>query len=457
MRVRQCSWVMSQSGRSAEKAGVVVTDGGWIALAVLALAVAVVLSWLVTSTRGRSDTTTQTTPVPQSDPDSGEILPAPDPSGVFETSLDGLVSHGDLLVVPDPDDPDQVLVFGDHGRVAGLGEIVANIPGQLAAVAVGAEALAKAGIAIGEQSGMLVRLTKESTQALRTLQTVRESGVVMGVLRDNTGVFRHVIRFRPVQGVQALTGITGVLGAVAMQAQLASIEKALAELTADVARVQVTLDNRASAEQSAVELVLLEIYRGAQATGLLTQAAWDQVAPLALPVRQNVEYAKSRLGALLDELNTRKSVGERRSWLRKNDAVLRQALAAVARTNQAHVQYSALRVWWLSVSGDRSLEHFVRELPDLIRSQRDRRELAGESVARALKGAGRTWWFDRAHSPFDTSALEKHVERLTESLTTTGFLKQTASVVEPSVELTSYEPSHDQPPELEERSFPADR
>lgn len=336
---------------------------------------------------------------------------------MFETSLDGLVEAGDLLVIVDPEDDAQILVFGDPQRAAGLGEVVGAIPGQLAAVAVGADALVKAGIAVGEQSGLLVRLTAESSRAVANLnKTSDRTGAVMGVLRDQRGTFRHVVRFRPARGVAALSSLTNVFGAVSMQAQLASIEKTLRALAENVRQVQSTLDNRAEADRRALAMQLEEIYRAARATGLLTQSAWDQIAGSGRDAIRDVEFAQLELDSLMDGIKTRTSVAKRREWIDKNEGLLRARLAALDRANCTLVQYQALRIWWLSITEDPSLDHYLAELRENVASLHRLPTAVRSDIADALDQAGKTWWFDRVHSPFHTQAVVERYGRVSSDL-----------------------------------------
>src|SRR5450631_3970770 len=85
-------------------------------------------------------------------------------------------------------------------------------------------------------------------------------GAVYGVLRDGGGHFRHVVKFKPATTAEVAGSAANIIGAVAMQAQLAAIEKAIAEVAESVRGVQQTLDIYSAAKRGAISAVLEEAY-----------------------------------------------------------------------------------------------------------------------------------------------------------------------------------------------------
>lgn len=351
------------------------------------------------------------------------VVPTGDPTGMFETTLVGIVEDGDALVVPDPSDPDLVMVFGPRTVATSLGDIVGGVPGQLATVAVGADALVKAGIAMGEESGMLVRLTQESTRAMKELNQIKDgSGAVMGVLRDGGAKFRHVVRFKPQQGLQLASSATGILSAVAMQAQLAAIERAIAQLSLQVQQVREMLAIASASERAAVATVLMSTYEASTKAGVLSQSAWDQVAPMATTVEKVAEEARRQLNLLLDDLEKQRSTGDRRAWFTKYEQSLIDALEAVASTERSRMQYSALRLWWLGASHDPLLEPYTEQMQQLALDQEQRRISLGDRLGALLDDAEQTWWWDHVHSPIDSRKVRTHVRALSNTLRQGGIV-----------------------------------
>ena len=397
------------------------SGGTWFLLGFLVALVIGAMAWLagrlrgvpaVWSSGGKADTAARVLHLPP------DLLPHALGSG-----LRG-VRGGDVLAILNPSDAGQAMIFGDPDVAAKYGEVVGPIPGQLAALVVGSNALIQAGISMGEQSGMLVRLTADSTRLFRQLEkTVDGSGAIMGVLRDAGGQFKHVIRFRPAIGLQALSGVTGALSAIAMQAQLAAIEREIRALAEDVHRVQVSLDIHATSRRVGVAEVLREVYEGSTSCGVLTQSAWDQIAPIASDVYRNSDFTKRELRAMLDELASKKSTGDRRGWLEKNQGRLIHKWIEAEQAEQAVLQYARLRLWWLATTADPALTHFVDDLSVKIVARQHRKGELAKAVREGLNRAGRTNRFDSIHSPFDTRALEKIVDRLSASLQEVGLLE----------------------------------
>lgn len=350
------------------------------------------------------------------------LAPPTDPLGIFESDLDDVVIPGDTLVVPDPSDPELALVFGTKEVARSLGDVVGRVPRQLATVAVGADALVKAGISMGEESGMLVRLTKESTRAMKELNQIKDgSGAVLAVLRDGKN-FRHVVRFKPQQGLDLLANTTNILSAVAMQAQLAAIERAVAEVARQVEQVREMLTITATSERVAVSTVLMSTYEASSAAGVLSQTAWDQVAPMATTVEKVAEQARRSLDLLLDDLQAQRSTKARRSWMEKNRQRLVLALEAVTETERSRLQYSALRLWWLSASSDPLLEAYTGQMHELVTAQEQRRVQLGTRLGGLLDSAEQTWWWDHVHSPIDSRKMQAMVRELSTTLREGGVV-----------------------------------
>lgn len=341
----------------------------------------------------------------------------------YEQSLEELVSTGDALVVVDPRDSGAALVFGSSEIAHQLGEVVGAVPGELAKAAVGGNALLQAGVVAGEQSGLLVRLTKESTKAMRELKKIDAGdGAVMGVLRGDAGKFKHIVRFKPAGLVQNAANAGNVISAVAMQAQLAAIERAIADVAEDVREIQATLDITAMSKQDAVSRVLHEAYAVARDTGELSQAAWDQIAPMRLSVEEKLAYAERNLDHLLSNLERQDGTGDRVHWLEKNKGRLRTALWLVYESERTEMQFHALRLWWAASTADQSLPAYQENLGVLVEQLDQRRIARSKRVKRALKDAGETWWFDHMHSPIDSHRVSRRAAALRTDLKREGLM-----------------------------------
>lgn len=245
---------------------------------------------------------------------------------------------------------------------------------------------------------------------------------MLGLFRDSGGKFLHVARFSSANSLQILSGVTGALGAIAMQAQLASIEKAIARVGADVRRVQGTLDRSEDGARDAIDQLINDIYRGARSTGTLNRSGWDQLAPHTYTVLRNRSVAFSTVDDLLGELSAKRSTKQRREWFERNEMAITKAMTDLEQAEQALLQFMALRVWWLGMSGDTSTEHYVAEIKSELNSMSQRRQELQSRAVEVLDQAHQTTWWDWTHSPFDTHATESRVESLRQRLTSRGLL-----------------------------------
>jgi hypothetical protein len=349
-----------------------------------------------------------------------DLLPAPDTSfdlsSCFfaEGAFDGLVT-GDSLVLP-TDTEGELIFVGDPAAARRYGEVIASVPRDLARVAVGADALAKAGLAASEQGGLLVRLTPESARRLRELQTIKDSsGAALGVLRGTDGTFRHVIRFRPAQMLQTATSVTGALSAIATQAQLARIEKAIGAVSDQVDALSRSVDLDREADGEAIRGVILEVYRAAQSTGTLTIAMWDQLAP----VNKDVRRLQARSALEAKELRRRlealrgASVGDRRAQLvNLESGELQAVFDDLQRDNRALLQFQALRLWHLTVAGDAGLEAYVTELRGVVTEQGELIAGLYKAIEDAVEAAGGSSRFQTVFSPFDSRRVRDRTGKL---------------------------------------------
>lgn len=314
-------------------------------------------------------------------------------------SIRGLTA-GELVFLSNPLDENEFLVFGDGREHLDIGEPVGPVPRQLAAAILGAEAILKGGLNVGEQAGVLVRLTDESARALREgARAVDSSGQFLSVVRNNQGQFRHLMRFKEVSRLQGLSSGVGILSAVAMQAQLAAIEKELANVLEGVKDIQATLDRQEYSELIGTQRMLRDIFKAAYAEGIFTQAAWDQIAPHYRTIESQAESAHARLRDLLSQLESASKVSARRDWMDKHGHKIREAHHWTQLADESLYQYEALRCWWLVLSEDPTAEHYSRQVKMRKESLEKRRDLELAEIRDLLERAGEVRWWNYVHAP----------------------------------------------------------
>lgn len=338
--------------------------------------------------------------------------------GVFEDELlHAHLEHNAPLVIEDPADDTQLIVLGSSDAAASFGDAIGPIPGQMAGLLVGADAMVKSGIAVGEQSGMLVRIYGESAKALRESQKVYDgSGKMLAVVRQGDGRFAHVLRIVPGGRLQAASAGLGAVSAIATQAQLAAIERKLQDVLDGVKDLQVAIDRQEQAQLDGMDRTLADIYEGARASGVLTKSAWDQLAPLRRPIDNHHANAELKVVALIQELEQQTSTGDKRAWFNEQGPKLETALAQLAQAERALIQFEAMRVWWLALEDDAVAGHYADQLRRRVEDRRRAREGIDGSVAVALERASKIGIWNFVHSPWDSSAVGPQVAQLRASL-----------------------------------------
>lgn len=314
------------------------------------------------------------------------VRPRLDLSVMFDRPLADSVQAGDLVVIP-TGDPGEVLVVGPDAKARTLGTITGAMPTALARTIVGANALAEMAIGMGEQAGVLVRITAESAQKMKELSTIPAAGgSFLGVLRDGSGHFAHVVQFSSATGLQSLANVTGALSGVALQMQLASLEKAIGEVAEQVSEVRRELERAREADELATREIILEAYRVAMATGELTEFQWSQIAPLHQKVRRVQHRARLDIEAAYEAATAKGKLGSFLSG--QNEGSLEQQFLDLFDAQQLVGQYQSLRLWRAIETGDPGLGAYQGEIEGLLQEQ-------AEMSAKLL---------ELAHGTLDTAA-----------------------------------------------------
>jgi hypothetical protein len=284
-----------------------------------------------------------------------------------------LADAGAALYIPIDSGRNYLAVAHPDTRVEGR---TSSVPSQLVAAAVAGQAGLEALVNAGRLTGRLVVVDPATAKAIKAGAMVTDkAGEMLAVIRGRGGTFSQPARITPLSGglVKSATAGPAILSAIAMQAQLAQVEKAISEVRDAVDAVKGYLD---AAEEASVEGrrdTLTTVYRTAQQTGRMTQALWDQIQDLEAPLRRDVALADRELAKAVSDLERGESglVGSRLDWLDRAGGPLAPAVAGVADARRSLVQFAMLRLWWLAVVEDPTLasrqsqlREFLAELPD---------------------------------------------------------------------------------------------
>jgi hypothetical protein len=338
-----------------------------IVLAVLLAMAAVVV--LVLALRVRRAPGTDPTAVEAASPimrlEPGELATLEEPSVDLDTVM---ADAGAALYIPIDSGRKYLAVAHPDARVEGR---TSSVPSQLAGAAVAGQAGLEAMVKAGHLTGRLVVVDPTTAKAIKAGAMVTDkAGEMLGVIRGSNGAWSGLSRIKPLSGglVKSAAAGPAMLSAIAMQAQLAQVEKSISEVRDAVNAVKGYLE---AAEEASVEGrrdTLATVYRTAQETGQMTQSLWDQIQDFEAPLRRDVKLADRFLAVAVDKLEQGASglVGSRLRWLEEAGDPLAAAVAGVADARRSLVQFSMLRLWWLAVVEDPTLASRQSQLLELL-------------------------------------------------------------------------------------------
>ena len=344
-------------------------DVALVILVVLLAAAAVVV--LVVRLRGRR-TARAGAPTAAGAGSSLARVPSGEMAALAESPVDldtVMAEAGATLYIPVDSERTYLAVAHPDTPVEGR---ASDVPSQLAGAALAGQAGLEAMVKAGQLSGRLVVVDPNTAAALKAGEMVTDkAGEILALIRSSdSSRWAAVTRIKPLSGGLVRSAASGpaVLSAIAMQAQLAQVEKSIGEVRDAVNAVQGYLE---AAERASVEGrrdTLATVYRTAQESGQMTQSLWDQIQDLESPLRRDVKLADRFLAEQVGKLEQGASglVGSRLKWLEDVGGPLAEAVAGVADARRSLVQFSMLRLWWLAAVGDPTLPSRQSQLRELL-------------------------------------------------------------------------------------------
>ncbi len=232
-------------------------------------------------------------------------------------------------VVVQPIGHRQVVAFGAQADLEALGRVGDPVPSPMVtAFRTGAAALPA--VAKAAMSGRVVMLTKESSKLIQKGRLVPGGdGSFLGVVRDaSNGRWLGQIRFQDLgrMGVAA-TAVPNVLAAVAMQQQMASIEK---KLVAVQERLDELLADRRLELEAGLDTnleILAEVTERTRRRDELEPAQWQRLTTIEPRVRDFQKRTWSALSNLSAALDPERPVATRTKELTgmvRDDGLARQ-------------------------------------------------------------------------------------------------------------------------------------
>lgn len=300
--------------------------------------------------------------------------------------------------------PNEIYLFGRAAELDEYGATLASAPSQLARYASGLKSAVDGVRSYGELSGRLVLVDDKTAAALKAGTMMKDKGgeILAHVLRDD-GKISSVTRLREVGGLAAgAASLTNAMSAMAMQAQLDRIERQLTVISEGIDTANRELLRQWHAQALGAQDVLREVYATATRAGELTAANWTQVASIGHVVRTQIHGDRDRLShaiADLEQLASAPDVKERMKELDSKVDAVRSAHVALSESTRTWAQYSALRLWHFTVTGDPTLEAYRAELHLFIKSSRNEIEPLRLRASAAVSQVAKYRWTSMARHP----------------------------------------------------------
>ena len=311
---------------------------------------------------------------------------------------------GQVLALP-TDRSNEIYFFGPAAELDEYGSTLATAPAQLgryaAALRVGTDAVRS----WAEFSGRLVLVDDKTAAAMKAGAMMRDkAGDVLALVKSADGKISSVARLRQVGGLAAgAASMTNALSAMALQAQLDRIERQLSAISNGIDTVNRELLREWHAQTLGAQDMLREVYNTATRTGELTQSNWSQIASIGQVVRTQINGDRDRLTAAvadLERLAVARDLKHRMKDLDPKVDAVRNAHAALTESTRTWTQYSTLRLWHFTVTGDPTIEAYRQELQMFIQSSHEQVEPLRIRASKALRQITEYRWRSRARHPF---------------------------------------------------------
>jgi hypothetical protein len=207
-----------------------------------------------------------------------------------------------LPVFIQPTGDDEVIAFGDAGALDLLGVVVRPIPESMVRTVRTALSATEDMAKIADQAkGVVLRLTPESQRMLKQYDALESGSAMLGVLQAPNGQIVHQLKFVKPAGLVA-TNLSGLVSGIAVQQQLAAIEKRLDQLQSSVDYLTDELHAEIEAELGSALHILNEIYSEVIQHDELSDDQWDRVANVEHEIKAHQQRTTLHMRKLQDAL-----------------------------------------------------------------------------------------------------------------------------------------------------------
>ncbi|MGW3917079.1 hypothetical protein ACWEBX_37135 [Streptomyces sp. NPDC005070] len=292
-----------------------------------------------------------------------------------------LISDGDgLAVIGSPTAVERFLVSeGLPSKDLGL----SRLGSTLSAVA----GAGQAGSEIAANSGRWVKLTEQSSQALKKYKLMKGShaGSNRAVLTEN-GRIKGLLELARTPGSllsnpALLAGAAGLMAQLAMQQTMDEITDYLAAIDEKVDDVLRAQKDAVSADMIGAGFILEEAMTVREQVGRVSEVTWSKVQTTPMTIARTQAYALHQLDALAEKMERKTKIGDLAKASKDAESTVREWLAVLARCFQLH---EAIAVLELDRVLDASPDELERHRLALRAARQNRMELISRSTERLL-------------------------------------------------------------------------
>ena len=199
-------------------------------------------------------------------------------------------------------------------------------------------------------SGRIVALSEDTMKHLRDGAPVYDkSGQVLALVRGDKGRLRHVMRFdrAGAQAVMASNAATLALTA-ALSQQLEHIEQQLADIRQTLDGLVADADRARLANAVATNRILETVADSVRRRGEITDADWDLLASVSLPVAANSAEAGAKFAEIAERIRDGMNRSERVEELARlrGQERLEYWLALRTEADLAQTRWDLLQLYW---------------------------------------------------------------------------------------------------------------
>jgi hypothetical protein len=331
--------------------------------------------------------------------------PPPSPAHAPPATAQAPALHeGQALLVPLPNQRNEALLLGSESALQALEDSGltkrprTGPPGplpQLVRTMVGGGGMeATRRTQTGIDQGRIVALSNETMEQLRkNKQAYDKAGKALGLVRGKKGI-THIMRFERAGAKAAVASNAATLAmTMALSQQLAEMEKLLKEIQDTLSKLVADVDRKRLAGAVATNHELESIARAIERRGEITEADWDRIASLSLPVTTNTIEADFKFAEMLERLPDGLNRGERVDELERlfGKEKLEYWLAVRVQTELAQTRRDLLHLYWEQVRHPDTAHQLATETKLSIETRQERLDQVGQLLTALADPSRRTF------------------------------------------------------------------